>query len=472
MISTTPSHTSLPISARRTTPWGLAVLAGALVLLVPSLFASDHADPFDPFNRERLEGGITDLFAFPVDGDGRSVCRFERSDGIPLQPALKAQPHPLPSPEEQAQIKGLVVILCVHRALTQTGSLMLEPYTYRIHMDLTSTVSINYGNDMKTSEQPAGSGCGYHPPKGARKSLTVQEATARYGGLVANPEGINDSVEIAIALQNDASLKEIRIHGLKDSENISRGPRDPGKISVWTGVRDDPFIFPAFFGTNVVAMVVYIPITSFPQNQENWLIWATSHKGRRQIDHDGRSLRTQNPRFEILNTLPPSRHVAAIEDADKNPSLMRDLGLRFNLQGLAAYRYWDFVPDVMIYSRRYAAGYPNGRLLDDDVAAMLAQFGDTLLLELSYQHPKGGWPRRTTNDKPFFKTTEDKPALAEFPYLAEPWPDGPPPASPTLRPVNEAKLAVIPIALIFVGAVLGLVFARWRYRRKLRRRYL
>ncbi|WP_410965940.1 DUF4331 family protein, partial [Salmonella sp. SAL4438] len=78
----------------------------------------------------------------------------------------------------------------------------------------------------------------------------------------------------------------------------------------------------------------------------------------------------------------------------------------------------------------FPVGFPNGRYLSDDVAALLAQHGDTLLFELSHQHPNGGWPRRTTNVKPFLKTTEDKPMDAEFPYLAEPWPDkmpAPPP---------------------------------------------
>ena len=122
--------------------------------------------------------------------------------------------------------------------------------------------------------------------------------------------------------------------------------------------------------------------------------------------------RTQNPRFELLNTLNPSKHVEAIKSEHESPSLMRDLLLRVGLESLFAYREWDFVPDVMIYTNRYPVGFPNGRLLRDDVAAILAQHGDTLLLELS--HHNAQWPRRTANDKEF---------LDKFPYLAEPWPD-------------------------------------------------
>src|SRR5437762_7597983 len=61
-----------------------------------------------------------------------------------------------------------------------------------------------------------------------------------------------------------------------------------------------PTLFPyTTLFRSVVAMVVHIPITCFPENQQDWLIWGTSHQGSRQIDHVGRSLRTQNPRFEI-----------------------------------------------------------------------------------------------------------------------------------------------------------------------------
>jgi len=95
---------------------------------------------------------------------------------------------------------------------------------------------------------------------------------------------------------------------------------------------------------------------------------------------------------------------------------MRDLFLRAGLESLFAFREWDFVPDVMIYTSRFPVGFPNGRLLTDDVAAILAQHGDTLLLELS--HHNASWPRETKNDKTFLK---------EFPYLAEPWPEREPP---------------------------------------------
>jgi hypothetical protein len=331
-------------------------------------------------------------------------------------------------------------------------------------MDLHSTVSYDDSEDDKQRESPRGErGGGYGQRAGGQEERpTGQEARARYGGQIPDPEGISPDATIEISLNNDATLREVRITGLKDPESISVGRKDPDKISVWTGVRDDPFIFPPFFGTNVVAMVVSIPLTRFPENQQGWLVWATSHKGGRQIDHVGRSLRTQNPRFELLNTRPPREHAHAVREENKNPSLKRDLALRFGFQPLFAYRPWDFVPDVMIYARRFPVGFPNGRYLTDDVAALLGQHGDTQLLELSH-HTPGRWPRMTTNDKEFLK---------QFPYLAEPHPDSEERLPPSLTAASRLKLAGIAIAVLLLLTLMNWLFARWYHRKKLRRRYL
>ncbi len=432
-----------------------------------SLFASDHADPIDPFNLERLEGGLTDLFVFPIRADGKPAYPFQRTDGVSLaKPDLRLREAL--TPEQRAEIKNLVVILCLRRALTETGSLRLEPYTYRIHLDQHSTISFeDTPEDLPAaaSAPPVG-GSGYTPPAGndpkAATRPTGAEGRARYGGLVANPVGISDDVRIEFTLKNDATIREITTVGLKDvKEVIHDGKFHPDQVSAWSGVRDDPFIFPAFFGTNVVAMVMTIPISAFPEGQKDWLIWGTSHKGSRQIDHVGRSLRTQNPRFELLNTLPPREHKAAIMREHENPSLMRDLFLRFNLGQLFAYRKWDFVPDVMVFTTRYGVGFPNGRVLTDDVGALLAQHGDTLLLELSHQN--GGWPRKTTNDKEF---------LDSFPYLAEPWPDKPPAPPLSLTTASKYKLIGIATIALVLLALENWVVAYWYYRKKLRQRYL
>ncbi len=102
----------------------------------------------------------------------------------------------------------------------------------------------------------------------------------------------------------------------------------------------------------------------------------------------------------------------------------------------------------MIYSNRFNVGFPNGRRLTDDVAALLARYGDTLLLELSYRSP--AWPRKTTNDKPF---------SAEFPFLADPWPDKEPTPGPALSAKNKMKIALIlcGVGVLVILAFVGLV---------------
>lgn len=114
-------------------------------------------------------------------------------------------------------------------------------------------------------------------------------------------------------------------------DEVMQNPKD---LHLYTGFRDDPFIFPPFFGTNAVAMIMLIPIEDFPEGQQDWIIWATSSKGGKQVDHAGRSLRTQQPRFEILNKIPPREQVAAIKDAEDHPTFMRDLGNKFTIQQL------------------------------------------------------------------------------------------------------------------------------------------
>ena len=126
---------------------------------------------------------------------------------------------------------------------------------------------------------------------------------------------------------------------------------------------------------------------------------------------------------------------------------MRDLFVKFGFDSFFAYRPWDFTPDVMIYSNRFNVGYPNGRRLDDDVATLLARYGDTLLYELSYTSAK--FPRATTIDKPF---------LPDFPYLATPWPDSMAKPGPALSPRNKVivGIAVAGFLLLVLFAAIGI----------------
>ena len=392
-----------------------AVAVAAMATTAP-LRASDHADPIDLMGNKPLEGGITDLFFFP-DGD------------------------------------HVAIILCVRRGLTQTASLQLLPYTYRINLDLHTTISRD-----------------------------DDESNKRYGGKILNPAGISPTHTIEFRLMNNATVNGApRLTGFSGSPRIQQWSgkigdlRDaqpvPGAVNIWTGVTDDPFIFPVFFGTNVVAMVLSIPRSLFPPDQRDWVLWATSSEGDRQIDHVGRSLRTQNPRFELLNTLPPSRHVEAIKAEHEHPSLMRDVFLRIGLQQTFAYRKWDQVPDVMLYTTREPVKFPNGRVLTDDVAEELARYGDTLLKEISYI--AGGWPRKTTNDKEFLVVTRpDGTTAPKFPYLATPWPDKMPGPRPMLTNASRFKLVLIAVLVVGTPFLIGWLIAYLYYRRKFRLRYL
>lgn len=372
----------------------------------------------------RLAGNTTDLFVFPLRADGK-LADFPRKEGesAQLQPA------------ELAQIKALAVILCVRPALRKAPPLDLSAYTYSINMDLHSHLLFDKADEL-----------------------------ARYGGSIPEPEKISPDVTIEIQLNDDTTLKSQAIRSpsklFKNFDNVhvyndktwkekaGEVLGNAGDFHLYTGYKANTFIFPRFFGTNIVAMVMIIPVSCFPEGQQDWLCWATtSDKNGKQFDHVGRSLRTQNPRFDLLNTLPPKDHVAALKKENENPSLMRDLFVKFGFDSMFEYRPWDFTPDVMIYSSRFNAGYPNGRRLNDDVAALLARYGDTLLLELSYKSPK--FPRATTIDKPF---------LEVFPYLAEPWPDSEAKPGPALSARNKTKLAMIigiPAAILIVLVVLA-----------------
>jgi hypothetical protein len=261
-----------------------------------------------------------------------------------------------------------------------------------------------------------------------------------YGGIIMEPEAIADGgvMEFELGVKGDGDNAHsffarapvfTGIPGkINDLSSADRKNLDaeimsfpPDTIHVLTDIFDDPFIFPRFFRRNVVAIVASIPLTAIPKNgvaltgspeppvHGPILLWATTHK-KGQIDHVGRSLRTQLPRFGYLNPFPPRDHVKEIMRVHGQPTVMEDILATF-LAPLEAHRHYDNSPDVMVYDLRKPARFPNGRWLEDDVAQGLAQAGETLLLELAYAESKE-FPRATTNDKKFGET---------FPYLADRW---------------------------------------------------
>lgn len=306
----------------------------------------------------------------------------------------------------------LVVVLNVYRALSVPPPYKLQDYELEVLIDLHSRVS-----------------------------FASEQMRSRYGGEVVDPSGIRPDVTITVQLANDATLASKTVTGLQR----------PEEIRWYAGVRDDPFIFPRFFNRNVVSTVMSIPASSFPAGQQDFVFWAVTRRKSdgEQIDHVGRSARTQLPRFGFLNHLPPSEHVAEIQERQARGAgigrfLMRRVAPATDLYAYTlALRHYDAQPDVMIYTTRFEPGYPNGRRLPDDIVGMSCAQGDCILQELALIDSET-WPRQTVNDKEF---------LSEFPYLAEPWPERPPmPMESYLS--NAALLALAGLGLALLLALL------------------
>jgi hypothetical protein len=339
-------------------------------------------------------------------------------------PPAPASDHadPLHLTDPNSNITGLfifpqddqyILIFNVRKSLVGPKPYELSPYEYVVHIDLTTPVTFNSEEDRK-----------------------------RYGGTVITPEAIHDDATITVRLNDDTTLRGITYSGLKNTDNIR----------VFSGVRDDPFIFPRFFNVNVISMVMSIPKTALPPGQQDFILWGTTSKDGKMLDLVGRSVRSQLPRFPMLNTAPPRDHVKLLM---KEKKFWDDLCNFLNgntewwsqaIAGLLEFtlqiRKYDLAPDVMIYTNRFPPGFPNGRRLTDDVNAIVCTTGDCLLQELSFI--EGSWPRATVNDKAF---------LADWPYVAEPWPERAPPVPPT-RSIWPYIIAIgLALALVIWGAI-------------------
>jgi hypothetical protein len=309
----------------------------------------------------------------------------------------------------------MILVFNVRRALTAPKPYNLEPYEYVIHMD--THTPITFGDEDR----------------------------ARYGGAVPDPSTISEDIGIHIRLNDDATLKSVQYKGLANTN----------QIKVFTGVRDDPFIFPRFFKRNVVSMVFSVPKTSFPAGKHDYIVWGSVYEDGKQIDHVGRSNRSQLGRFDFLNTVPPNEQLPVIMEKQKSRDKLYNWFNKYKetqpIAGLIQYvlqiRKYDLHTDVMIYSDRYPPGFPNGRRLPDDIVGLTCEQGDCILQELAFV--EGSWPRQTINDKPFSD---------QFPFLAEPWPDNPaqPPPAPSIKP--RLTLFIILFILIFWVLPLWLAF--------------
>src|SRR5690606_8261260 len=116
------------------------------------------------------------------------------------------------------------------------------------------------------------------------------------------------------------------------------------------------------------------------------------------------------------------------------------------------FRAFDFHPDVMIFSRRFPAGYPNGRVLEDDVAKLACEQGDCQLYELSFTKPVSPASEEHSQYVGGRPTANDKPFRDRFPYLADPWTHTHPAPPPRLTTRTWVVLSLL--GLILVGVVL------------------
>jgi len=362
----------------------------AAVAVAPAL-ASDHADPVMLVTKET---NLTDLFFFP-QGD------------------------------------GYVLIFDVRRALTDPPPYNTAGDTFHVYFDLHSRITYTNAADQ-----------------------------ARYGGTIVQPSGVSPDVTISVQLNPDGSLLNSELTGLANQQNVR----------VWSGVRDDPFIFPPFFKKNVLATVISIPASSCPPGQQDFILWATVERNGQQIDHVGRSIRTQLPRYSPLpltdepnvNLLPPNQQVPAIMELNDSRNRITTFINKYT-QTAPAIPVWQTtfqikpfdltIPDVMIFTTRFPVGYPNGRLLTDDVVLKTCLAGDCLLVDLSTM--SGAWPRATTNDKPF---------LPDFPYLADPWPSSPEPPPGTKSIIPLVIGLVLLLFLIFTVIPFWIGY-KWGWRR-------
>jgi hypothetical protein len=358
---------------------------------------------------------------------------------MPSAPRASDHADPLNLTDPNANITGLfifpkddqyVLIFNVRRSLTNPKPYELSAYDYVVSIDLTTPVTFDSAEDR-----------------------------ARYGGTIPVPDKLHPDVSIKVKLNDDTSLKSIDYTGLKNTD----------KIRTFTGVRDDPFIFPRFFKRNVISMVMSIPKNAFPDGQQDYILWGTTYVNGKVSDRVGRSIRSQLPRFPILNLYEPKDQVAKLTKAkDFLDGVYNFLDSRKEwwaqavgglLEFTFLFRKYDLAPDVMIFSTRFPPGYPNGRQLADDVNAIQCTVGDCLLQELSFI--EGEWPRAVENDKKF---------LPDFPYLAEPFAD-----SAEKVKTDSIWPYLLPVLIVFSLLIWGLVEIVWRTSRwlwrKLRGKY-
>ena len=168
--------------------------------------------------------------------------------------------------------------------------------------------------------------------------------------------------------------------GLNDDGSL-RGGRSPAHrrrgIRVWTGIRDDPFIFPPFFKKNVVAMWSASRATSFPWGR-GFRRWATDDEGRASRSTTSAARSAPSCRVTPRPTSTSSRrrtkcryprgHQARNKVGNFLMKYKETAGAIPLWQSTLQMKPFDPVPDVMV-SPRVTRRLSDGRLLTPTRAA-------------------------------------------------------------------------------------------------------
>lgn len=213
-----------------------------------------------------------------------------------------------------------------------------------------------------------------HVDRHSRVSFEDSEAVRLFGGTIENPEAVRSDLTFTVTFDEDGA-PSLDVRGL--------GRRARERIQFFAGLRDDPFINGLRSGRNVAAVVLEMPLADVRADGERdstILVWAKSdvpNVDGHDDEHAGRNLRSQVAGNDDLNGMGPADH----------------------------WMKMGVVPDVVIFDTSRPAGFPNGRLLTDDIIDMLGNDGDPAV----FGNPTAEAP--TANDVSF---------LATFPYLAPP----------------------------------------------------
>lgn len=212
------------------------------------------------------------------------------------------------------------------------------------------------------------------------------EVTAQ--GIILNKNDIREDIVISIRFKDDGTAvingdnKFGSIFSIPFLVLFSCASSDDVDIvdaitNFFAGPRDDPFIRGPRIGKNVAAIVLEIPIDAVVKNNNPLLIWSTTNVDSFPGDFQERA---GGPITSMLNDVLNFTHPS--EDFEN-----------FSIE-----------PDVLVLNTSLPSGFPNGRVLEDDVVDLVCPGVCDNIIE---------------NDEPF-PSENDVPFLDDFPFLAPP----------------------------------------------------